>query len=622
MGCLLSLKNLKKKYEKFKLENSRHNEHVSTTISQLQASRTLHSDPTILRTSMSSNNPINRVTNNRTRVSSTPSALDAAEQGALASIEKEEQEMVDVPARIMKEPHSPIPQPLPLPYPKGSSPLGLRMARSPLCSSGLGPDAAEQDGLETFQYEEKEWSKNQDTSMKGKRFSILHPLPLPPHQEISPMKAASSSKSGKAVDSVLYFQYDKIAAACHNFSIHRCMSGCLSSTIYKASFDHEASSKKLKATVTCLHQSTQGLREFINEVNNLATLQHPNLCKLLGFYASDSSEPRMLIYERLSKGSLDHLLFGRSDCPSIDWNARIKIAICARLSKGSLDHLLFGRSDGPSIDWNTRIKIAICAAQALTFLHEEGPLQAMYTDFSAANIQIDKDFNAKLSGYGFVGHVAKEELSRSSHAAANLSVETLEKGLLTPKSNVWSFGIVLLELFTGRKNFDRQFPKKERNLVKWCRPYLADDVQLSAIIDCQLKGQFSLKAARTLANIVQRCLQREPSERPTMRAILENLKTILDMEYPRLFPLQEPLTIYGRHMSRSPTADGIIKAPRLGFSPSLLPSATKTSISHPRGWTGVPTKLPTPLACSSAVSTEELTRQESTQPSSSVTNKA
>ncbi|MCI10650.1 putative receptor-like protein kinase, partial [Trifolium medium] len=117
------------------------------------------------------------------------------------------------------------------------------------------------------------------------------------------MKAASSSKSGKAIDSALYFRYDEIAAACHNFSIYRCMSECLSSTIYKASFDHEASSKKLKATVTCLHQSTQ------------------------------------------------------------------------RLSKGSLDHLLFGRSDGPSIDWNTRIKIAICAAQALTFLHEEGPLQ-------------------------------------------------------------------------------------------------------------------------------------------------------------------------------------------------------------------------------------------------------
>ncbi|GAU30822.1 hypothetical protein TSUD_267420 [Trifolium subterraneum] len=567
MICFPVFKNLKKKYVKSKSENSRLNEHLSTTMPQSEASRTLHSDPPILRTGMMSNNRINRVTNNRTKVSSAPSALHAAEQKALASIENEEQEMSDMPARIMKEPpHSPIPQPLPLPSPQGSSPLGLRMARSPLYSSGLALDAAEQDGLETFQYEEKEWSKYQDGLMKRKRPSSPKPLPLPPPQEISPMKAASCSKSGKAIDSVLYFRYEEIAAACHNFSIYRCMSECLYSIIYKASFDHEASSKKVKATVTCLHQSTQGLREFMNEVNTLANLQHPNLCKLLGFYASDSSEPRMLVYERLSNGSLDRLLFGRSD--------------------------------GPSIDWNTRIKIAICAAQALTFLHEEGPLQAMYTDFSAVNIQIDMDFNAKLSGYGFVGHVAEGGLSRSSH------------------SNVWSFGIVLLELLTGRKHFDEQFPKKERNLVKWCRPYLADNFQLSAIMDSQLKGQFSLKAARTLARIVQRCLRREPSERPTMRTILENLKTILDMKYPRLFPLHEPAAVYGRHMSRSPNVDGIINAPRLGFSPPLLPSATRTSISHFPGWSGVPTKLPSPLACA------ELTRKESTKPSSSVTNKA
>jgi hypothetical protein len=254
MGCFLVFKNLKKKYEKYKSKSSRNNEHVSTTMPHLQASRSLHSGPPILRPSMISNNLINRVSNNITRVLSSPSALDAAEQGALASIEKDEQEMSDVPARIIREPHTPIPQPLPLPRPpQGSSPLALRMTRSPLYSSGPALDAANQDGLETFRYEEKEWFKNRDRLMKAR------PLPLPPLQETSPMKAASSSKSGKAIDSVLYFQYEKIAAACHNFSIYRRMSEGLSSTIYKASFDHEATSKKLKATVTRLHQSTQVL---------------------------------------------------------------------------------------------------------------------------------------------------------------------------------------------------------------------------------------------------------------------------------------------------------------------------------------------------------------------------
>lgn len=88
---------------------------------------------------------------------------------------------------------------------------------------------------------------------------------------------------------------------------------------------------------------TQGLREFVNEVNTLASLQHPNLCKLLGFHARDGSEQRMLVYERLFHGSLDRLLHSRSD--------------------------------GPLIDWHSRMKIALCAAQGLTFLHEEGPFQ-------------------------------------------------------------------------------------------------------------------------------------------------------------------------------------------------------------------------------------------------------
>ena len=94
----------------------------------------------------------------------------------------------------------------------------------------------------------------------------------------------------------------------------------------------------------------QALKEFLNEVNTLASMRHPNLCKLLGYYACDGPEQRVLIYERLYHGSLDRLLYQRSD--------------------------------GPLIDWNTRMKIALCAAQGLTFLHEEGPFQVMTTSLS------------------------------------------------------------------------------------------------------------------------------------------------------------------------------------------------------------------------------------------------
>lgn len=207
--------------------------------------------------------------------------------------------------------------------------------------------------------------------------------------------------------------------------------------------------------------------------------------------------------------------------------------------------------------------------------------------------------------------------------------------MLTPKSNVWSFGVVLLELLTGRKKIDNNRAEEERNLVKWFRPFLAGGYRLvPLLVDPQLKGRFPGNAARTVAEIAQRCLQKEPSERPTMRIIVEHLKMILqdmnmnmNMNHCCLYPLQEPAeAMYGKHiLARSPSVndDGITchaaAAPRLSFSPSV----GRTPISPPR-WSGVPTTLltppPPPLACSSNFSMKELNRMESKKSSSSLPN--
>jgi serine/threonine protein kinase len=85
------------------------------------------------------------------------------------------------------------------------------------------------------------------------------------------------------------------------------------------------------------------LKEFKTQATTLASLQHPNLCKLIGYYAKEDSNERMLVYERLYHGSLDKLLFGRSD--------------------------------GRFMDWSKRLKVALGAARGLAFLHDEGPFQ-------------------------------------------------------------------------------------------------------------------------------------------------------------------------------------------------------------------------------------------------------
>ncbi|KAE8717590.1 B3 domain-containing transcription repressor VAL2-like isoform X1 [Hibiscus syriacus] len=498
MGCFTVLKSKKKKSEhSVFVKPIAHKEHMPTTLPEPKVpTRSLQSAPPSFKTRVKPIQSDNKATSSRARARtlSAPSSLDAAEQDALAMVEFEEQEELKISAGVAKEQRSSSPQPLPLPSPHSTS---LKTMGSFKAGNASGPQPAS------------------------------GPLPLPP--------------SG----TLRNFSYEEISAACHHFSSDRCTSEGLSSVMYMASFGDDASStKKFEATVTRLHPSTQGLRDFINEVNTLASLQHPNLCKLLGFHARDSSEQRMLVYERLFHGSLDRLLYGRVD--------------------------------GPPLDWNTRMKIALCSAQGLTFLHEEGPFQAV----------------------------------------ANLSEDTLERGWLTPKSNVWSFGIVLLELLTGRKNLDSRHHREERNVVKWSRPFLADDCRLSLIMDPLLKGRFPMKAARTVADIAQRCLQKDPSERPTMRTIVENLKVIQDMKYSCRFPLQEPAAIPGKHLSRWPSLNGIVTpatAPKFGFSPSP-PSGPRLSVSPTRAAV-LPSTLP-PRACSSTLSLDELERQENRRSSS------
>ncbi|CAG7890662.1 unnamed protein product [Brassica rapa] len=486
-------------------------------------SRNLQSAPPSFRTRAKTSNV--EISSSRTRVMSAPSSIHGVAERDLLSHEEQETS----------------PQPLPLPSPRTGSSL-------------------------------KNWGSFKSFNGSSGRLSssaVSGPLPLPPSV------------------SVRSFSYDEVVSACSAFATDRCVSEGLSSVMYMASFGDEAAStsslKKVEATVVRLNVITQSIREFTNEVNTLASLQHQNLCRLLGYHAREGSETRMLVYERLALGSLDRLLHGRSD--------------------------------GPPLDWNTRMKIALCAAQGLTFLHEEGPFQAMYNEFSTANIQVDKDFSAKLSGYGCVGNSPETETSNSS-ALANLSVETLERGVLTPKSNVWSYGIVLLEMLTGRKNMDGSYPKEERNLVKWSKAFLADDCRLSLIMDPQLKGRFPAKAARSIADIAQKCLQVEPSERPTMRNIVEQLKVIQDMKYSCRFPLREPAPVAARkHMGRSSSLNTIVwtpgvAPPRYSFSPS--PPAGRPSVSPTRGRGLVfPAVFPARVCSSLELSREEVRRLSS-----------
>ncbi|RWW57226.1 hypothetical protein BHE74_00036010 [Ensete ventricosum] len=196
------------------------------------------------------------------------------------------------------------------------------------------------------------------------------------------------------------------------------------------------------------------------------------------------------------------------------------------------------------------------AAKGLAFLHEaEKPV--IYRDFKASNILLDSlsDFGlAKDGPQGEETHVTTRVMGTRGYAApeyvltgktpkeANLlstpfhlreqGAHTLDRpcpGHLTAKSDVYSFGVVLLELLTGRRSVDKNRSNREKNLVEWARPQLNDPHKLSRVMDRYLEGQYSTKGTQKAAAVAYKCLNLNPKKRPDMRAVVEILEPLLEL---------------------------------------------------------------------------------------------
>ncbi|RLN17224.1 serine/threonine-protein kinase [Panicum miliaceum] len=242
----------------------------------------------------------------------------------------------------------------------------------------------------------------------------------------------------------------------------------------------------------------QGHTEWLTEVICLGQLRHPHLVKLIGYCYED--EHRLLVYEFMTRGSLEKHLF---------------------------------KKYAASLPWSTRLKIAIGAAKGLAFLHEaEKPV--IYRDFKTSNIVLDSDFKAKLSDFGLAKdgpeddetHVSTRVMGTQGYTAP----EYIMTGHLTAKSDVYGYGVVLLELLTGRRSVDKSRPPREQNLVEWARPYLTDARRLDRVMDPNLAGQYSGRAAQKAAAVAHQCVSLNPKSRPHMSAVVEALEPLLALD--------------------------------------------------------------------------------------------
>ncbi|BAF26439.1 serine/threonine-protein kinase RIPK [Oryza sativa Japonica Group] len=308
----------------------------------------------------------------------------------------------------------------------------------------------------------------------------------------------SQSLAGSGVEA---FTVEELRRATRDFSVSNFVGEGGFGPVYKGYVD-ERLKPGVRAQAVAVKlldlEGSQGHKEWLAEVIFLGQLRHHHLVKLIGYCYED--EHRLLVYEFMARGSLEKHLFKKYSA---------------------------------SLPWSTRLKIAIGAARGLAFLHEAAK-PVIYRDFKTSNILLNSDYEAKLSDFGLAKdgpqedetHVSTRVMGTQGYAAP----EYIMTGHLTTKSDVYSYGVVLLELLTGRKAVDKKRPPREQNLVEWARPCLHDSRRLNRVIDKSLNGQYSTRAVQKAAAIAYQCLSVSPKSRPRMSAVVEALEPLLAMD--------------------------------------------------------------------------------------------
>ncbi|XP_043705850.1 receptor-like serine/threonine-protein kinase ALE2 isoform X2 [Telopea speciosissima] len=242
--------------------------------------------------------------------------------------------------------------------------------------------------------------------------------------------------------------------------------------------------------------SQNGDREFIAEIEMLSRLHHRNLVKLIGICIEEHT--RCLVYELVPNGSVESHLHGTE------------------------------KMKGP-LDWDARMKIALGAARGLAYLHEDSNPRVIHRDFKASNVLLEDDFTPKVSDFG----LAREATEGSQHISTRVmgtfgyvAPEYAMTGHLLVKSDVYSYGVVLLELISGRKPVDMSQPPGQENLVTWARPLLTSREGLEQLVDPSLCGNYDFDDMAKVAAIASMCVHPEVTQRPFMGEVVQALKLI------------------------------------------------------------------------------------------------
>ncbi|GMJ11192.1 hypothetical protein like AT1G54820 [Hibiscus trionum] len=289
---------------------------------------------------------------------------------------------------------------------------------------------------------------------------------------------------------VQVFTYRELEQATDNFSEMNVIGSGGFGVVYKGVL-----ADGTMAAIKRLHrEGKQGERAFRMEVDLLSRLNCPYLVKQLGYCADQHH--RLLIYEFMANGALQQ-------------------------------HLHRPGNRYRPLDWGNRLVIALDCARALEFLHEHASPTVIHRDLKCSNILLDENLRAKVSDLGLAkmgsdkinGQISTRVLGTTGY----LAPEYASTGKLTTKSDVYSYGVVLLQLLTGRVPIDINRPPGEHVLVSWALPRLTNRDEVDEMVDPAIQGQYSKKDLIQVAAIAAMCVQPEADYRPLMADVVQSL---------------------------------------------------------------------------------------------------
>ncbi|KAL3522576.1 hypothetical protein ACH5RR_015410 [Cinchona calisaya] len=285
------------------------------------------------------------------------------------------------------------------------------------------------------------------------------------------------------------FAYKQIKAATDNFSAMNKIGEGGFGAVYKGTL--------LDGTLIAVKQlspkSKQGNREFVNEIGMISGLLHPNLVRLYGCCIEGNQ--LFLVYEYMENNNLARALFGPEDLQL-------------------------------ELDWSTRQKLCVGVAKGLSFLHDKSALKIVHRDIKTNNILLDKELNPKISDFGLAKLVEEEHTHISTRVAGTIGYMAPEYalwGYLTYKADVYSFGIVALEIVAGKSNMAYRPSDDYVCLLDWAL-VLQKRGSLLELVDPRLGSNFDEEEALRMIKVALLCTNPSPALRPTMSTALSMLE--------------------------------------------------------------------------------------------------